>query len=171
MLMLIIHVHVDVDFQYPTSMLLVVVADEQQHLPTLPSSASKLWSQLSHQRIFRDEHRYNRVVEVFTYENARRWLVHARESNQTGDCCTTLIWEADRRLNNVVGGSYAAYQQLVQQNTQQTGVIEGLNNEIQLLNTQVNTLTDENALLRGDLGFVCELSFGGEGMRELIFLF
>jgi hypothetical protein len=118
-----------------------------------------------------DEHRYNRVVEVFTYENARRWLVHARESNQTGDCCTTLIWEADRRLNNVVGGSYAAYQQLVQQNTQQTGVIEGLNNEIQLLNTQVNTLTDENVLLRGDLGFVCELSFGGEGMRELIFLF
>jgi hypothetical protein len=50
--------------------------------------------------VLENEHRYNRVVEVFTYENARRWLVAVRESNQTEDCYTALIWEADQRLNN-----------------------------------------------------------------------
>jgi hypothetical protein len=63
--------------------------------------------------VLENEHHYNRVVEVYTYHNARKSLVAAREVNQTAECATTLIWEADQRLNNVIGGSYATYRELL----------------------------------------------------------
>ncbi|GAU27191.1 hypothetical protein TSUD_107820 [Trifolium subterraneum] len=51
---------------------------------------------------FRDEQDYLRVLEVFSYNKMRLWMVEARDTDATARGSAALIWEAAATTSEVV---------------------------------------------------------------------
>jgi hypothetical protein len=97
--------------------------------------------------LFEEEYEYRRAVSIFTYDHLRNWVVEAHVTNRGPACAKALKWEASRRFQDPIEGSYGIFQQQEQTLADRNAEIYNLKLEVEQLKQKLNESYNEIKLL------------------------